>query len=31
MPLEVLFGLLAFGTIGYIWAILPEPYKDETD
>ena len=31
MPLEVLFGLLAFGTIGYLWAILPEPDPNESE
>jgi len=29
--IDVLFGLIAFGTIGFIWAILPEPYTDDPD
>ena len=24
MGIEVLFGLLAFGTIGFLWAVLPD-------
>jgi hypothetical protein len=29
--IEILVGLVAFGTMSFIWAILPEPYTDDPD